>query len=334
MIERGEVLKGISMQPGIEVNQERLSRTSERMPAAITDTGCERELNEDRYAVIECRSGVAWVVADGLGGVSGGELAAQLAIDAMRRFLESQPIGDVDLALRSAVMEANRILVLRRQNPLFAGMGTTVVGVMFRGSQMSLTHAGDSRAYLVRDGDIQTLTKDHTLVQEMVARGELSVEEALRHPQAHVLTRCLGAEPGLKLDVSKFWIHSQEEERSKDSIVLASDGLYSLVSDAELATIVTDLEPQRACVHLVELAKSRGGYDNITVVVIPVNGIIREHPPEGHSALRASEMAVDNEPDGELSGISRVNWLVLWGTVSSVASATAVFALFTYLFLV
>jgi hypothetical protein len=138
----------------------------------------------------------------------------------------------------------------------------------------------------------------------------------------------------LKLDVSKFWIHPSEEESGKDSIVLASDGLYSLVSDAELATIVTDLEPQRACVHLVELAKSRGGYDNITVVVIPINGVISEDPPEGHSALRASEMALKNESEADLSGISPINWLILWWAVSSVASATVVFALFTYFFLV
>ncbi|MCB0339150.1 MAG: serine/threonine-protein phosphatase, partial [Bdellovibrionales bacterium] len=183
--------------------QEKRSDTGDHcVPAAITDTGCERELNEDRYAVIECDSGLAWVVCDGMGGEMGGELAAQLAIDAIRRDLENLPARPPAIALKSAALEANRIIVLRRQNPAFSGMGTTVVAAMFANSEVAICHAGDSRAYLIRDGAIQALTTDHTYVQDLVEKGKIGIEEALSHPQAHVLTRCIGSEPGLEVDVS------------------------------------------------------------------------------------------------------------------------------------
>ena len=232
------------------------------IPAAITDTGCERELNEDRYAVIESPSGVAWLVCDGMGGQTGGELAAQLAIDAIRRDLEKYPARPVDVALKSALFEANRIIVLRRQNQAFGSMGTTVVAVMFDGSEVVVGNIGDSRAYLVRDGAIQQLTTDHTYVQQLVDRGEITPEEALAHPQAHILTRCVGAEPGVEIDLKRLWTWPVGDEEPSDSLVLCTDGLYSLVSDGEVASIVSRNTPQAACVRLVELAKARGGYDN------------------------------------------------------------------------
>ncbi len=251
------------------------------VPAAITDTGCERELNEDRYAVIESSSGLAWIVCDGMGGAMGGELAAQLAIDAIRRDLENLPARPVEVALKAAILEANRVIVLRRQNPAFSGMGTTVVAVMFNGSEVSIAHAGDSRAYLIRDAAIQQLTTDHTYVQDLVDKGKIGAEDAMSHPQAHVLTRCIGSEPGLEIDVDKLWIWDAVGADPIDYILLCSDGLYSLVSDGEMANIVSSSSPQRACVQLVELAKSRGGYDNITVSIIPIGGQLKNELPVG-----------------------------------------------------
>lgn len=254
------------------------STTDEALvPAAITDPGMERELNEDRYAVIESNVGVAWFVCDGVGGVAGGELAAQLAIDAMRRELEQSDESDAEQVLVSALQEANRVIVLRRQNQAFGQMGTTVVSALFAGSQVVLGHVGDSRAYLVRSGEIQQLTTDHTLVQELVDRGQLKAEAALSHPEAHVLTRCIGAEPGVKVSTSKFWLWP---DQISDILVLCSDGLYSLVNEREIAEFTSTLSPQKACVKLVELAKSRGGYDNITIAVIPLEGTLRERPSE------------------------------------------------------
>lgn len=252
------------------------------IPAAITDTGCERQLNEDRYAVIESVSGVAWVVCDGMGGVTGGELAAQLAIDAMRRDLENLPPRPSAAALKASILEANRVIVLRRQNPAFSAMGTTVVAAMFNGPEVSICSAGDSRAYLIRDSAIQQLTVDHTYVQDLVDGGKISADEALSHPQAHVLTRCIGSEPALEVDLERYWLWDLPTGEKADFLLLCTDGLYSLVTEAEIASIVTESPPQRACVRLVELAKSRGGYDNISLAIIPLGAQLRNKPPVGY----------------------------------------------------
>ena len=261
------------------------------VPAAITDTGCERDLNEDRYAVVESSSGLAWILCDGMGGVTGGELAAQLAIEAMRRELETSPRRPVDQAVKASITEANRVIALRRQNPAFASMGTTVVAAIFMGSEVGISHVGDSRAYLIRDFSIQQLTHDHTLVQEMVDRGQLKFEEALSHPQAHVLTKCLGSEPGLDVVAKKYWVWETSDTEATDLLLLCSDGLYSHVSDAEISTITSRMTPQAACVELVELAKSRGGFDNITVAIIPLAGQLKREPPVGFDERHAENKA-------------------------------------------
>ncbi|HQH27737.1 MAG TPA: protein phosphatase 2C domain-containing protein, partial [Oligoflexia bacterium] len=237
-------------------------RQEDSIPAAITDIGCEREINEDRYAVVDCPAGRVWLVCDGMGGSLGGELAAQLAIDAIKRALESRQFDNAEEALCFAIEEANRTIVLRRQNPAFSSMGTTIVAVIIKDEQVVVTHAGDSRAYIVRGGEIQQLTVDHTYVQDLVDRGAINAEEALSHPQSHVLTRCLGAEPRLELECQTYWLWESTNGEPEDRLVLCSDGLYSLVSDREIAEAVTKYSPQESCVQLVELSKSRGGYDN------------------------------------------------------------------------
>ena len=259
------------------------------VPAAITDTGCERELNEDRYAVIESASGLAWLVCDGMGGQSGGELAAQLAIDAIRRDLENLPGREPEVALKNALVEANRVIVLRRQNQAFADMGTTIVGALFNGPEVVIGHVGDSRAYLVRDSAIQPLTTDHTYVQQLVDAGQIAPDEALSHPKAHILTRCIGAEPNLEVDMDKFWLWDIADDEPRDYLVLCSDGLYSLVSEGEIANALVSESPQHACVKMVELAKARGGYDNITLAIIPLQGQLRKEPPTGYEKKIAKQ---------------------------------------------
>jgi PPM family protein phosphatase len=253
--------------------------SQDNIPAAITDIGCEREINEDRYAVVDSPVGRAWIVCDGMGGAMGGELAAQLAIDAMRRGLEAREYDSPLEALKSSVEEANRVIVLRRQNPAFSSMGTTVVSLLVCGDEVVIAHAGDSRAYLVRDGAIQQLTVDHTYVQDLVDKGALNPEEALSHPQAHVLTRCLGAEPRLQIDTQQFWIWNASQNEAEDKLVLCSDGLYSMVSDEDIVEVVSKMSPQESCVKLVEMAKERGGYDNITLAILPLGGQLRDESP-------------------------------------------------------
>lgn len=270
-----------------EQNQSTLGAADENdfsVPAAITDTGCERDLNEDRYAVVDSASGLAWLVCDGMGGVTGGELAAQLAIDGIKRDLEGLPERPVVAALRSAILEANRVIVLRRQNQAFAQMGTTIVGALFNGIELAIAHVGDSRAYLIRGNAIEQLTVDHTYVQELVNSGQIQPDEALSHPQAHILTKAIGSEPGLNVEVQQFWVWQAEPQAPEDILLLCSDGLYSHVHDEEIAEIAASNTPQRACVQLVELAKERGGYDNITVAIVPVGGQIKGEPPLGYDA--------------------------------------------------
>ena len=287
------------------------------VPAAITDTGCERDLNEDRYAVIESSAGTVWIVCDGMGGASGGELAAQLAIDAMRRDLENYPKPDSESALRSAILEANRVIVLRRQNPAFAGMGTTVVAALFNDAEVVLGYVGDSRAYLVRDRAIQLLTTDHTYVQKLVDQGQIRHEEALTHPQAHILTKAIGSEPGLEVDQSRYWVWPLKADDVTDFLVLCTDGLYSLVTEGEIANMVSEHTPQRAAVNLIEIAKARGGYDNITIAVIPLNGQLHREAPVGYQHRPAkSKTAVKKIANTQTANNSFLKTLLLIGLLS------------------
>jgi len=301
-------------------------QSQDNIPAAITDVGCEREINEDRYAVVDSPAGRAWVVCDGMGGTMGGELAAQLAIDAVRRGLEArQYTGPID-ALKGAVEEANRVIVLRRQNPAFSSMGTTIVGLLVDGDEVALANAGDSRAYLIRNNAIQQLTIDHTYVQDLVDKGALSAEDALSHPQAHVLTRCLGAEPRLELDLTTYWIWNVGEDEPEDKLVLCSDGLYSLVSDDEISEAASKMSPQECCVQLVELAKERGGYDNITLAVLPLGGQLREESPgPNHTGARArrhtQSRAATSAPRKILSTRARLVLMILLGVLGMTFAA-------------
>lgn len=256
----------------IQVEKERI------LPAAITDTGCERDINEDRYAYIETHSGELWLVCDGMGGVSGGELAAQLAIDAIRREMDQEVEDSVAKSLENAIIEANRVIVLRRQNKMFAQMGTTVVSALISQSKVCISHVGDSRAYLIRDKQIEQITNDHTFVQELVDNNKITYEESLNHPQSHVLTKAIGSQLVLEPSTQELYVWNAEGNKNADMLVLCSDGLYSHVSDDELCKYVAEMSPQRACADLVELAKSRGGFDNITVCIIPIKGQLRREP--------------------------------------------------------
>lgn len=297
------------------------------IPAAITDTGCERELNEDRYAVVECESGLCWIVCDGMGGSTGGELAAQLAIDAIRRDLENLPARPADIALRGAIIEANRVIVLRRQNQAFAQMGTTIVSALFSGAELVIGNVGDSRAYLVRDGAIQQLTTDHTYVQELVEKGKIKSDEALTHPQAHILTRCIGSEPALEVDILRFWMWPSNDNTITDRLVLCTDGLYSLVTEEEIAAIASRETPQSACAKLVELAKAKGGYDNISVAIVPLVGQLRQEPPPGYTQRLPNQSRV-RRPSASRGGEGRslLRILGIVGMLSFLAALVTVVA--------
>jgi protein phosphatase len=232
--------------------------------AARTDVGLRRSGNEDCFAVAS-ELGL-YLVADGMGGHSGGrrasQLAAQAAVTAVRT-LESETATLTD-KLRYAVAAANReIFATAQQKTELAGMGTTLVALLAGGERIALAHVGDSRAYLVRSGRIRQLTDDHTLVAELVRRREISPRAAREHPHRHVLTRALGVRRHVEADLAEL------TPGPGDVFVLCSDGLTTHVGDDEITKLVcdgTDLEA--VCDRMVELANSRGGEDNITVVLV------------------------------------------------------------------
>ncbi len=232
--------------------------------AARTDVGMRRPGNEDCLAIAS-ELGL-YLVADGMGGHSGGRLASQLAAQAAVTALRALEAATATLTekLRYAVAAANReIFATAQQETELAGMGTTLVALLAGGERIALAHVGDSRGYLVRSGRIRQLTDDHSLVAELVRRREISPRAAREHPHRHVLTRALGVRRHVEADLAEL------TPALGDVFVLCSDGLTTHVGDDEITKVVcdgTDLEA--VCDRLIDLANSRGGEDNITVVLV------------------------------------------------------------------
>ncbi|RUP86608.1 Stp1/IreP family PP2C-type Ser/Thr phosphatase [Dermabacter sp. HSID17554] len=231
--------------------------------AAKTDVGLVRSNNQD--------SGYAGshllVVADGMGGHAGGDVASSVAVGTLAELETDAPGTDIVAALESAVLDANDAILRRaREEPQLAGLGTTVTALLRAGNKFALVHIGDSRAYLVRDGQCTQVTKDHTFVQRLIDEGRLTPEEAERHPQRSMIMRVLGdvdADPELDL--------SLKPAVPGDRWMLCSDGLSGLVSFETISDVLATVEdPEECAEHLVELALKAGGPDNITCVIADV----------------------------------------------------------------
>ncbi len=234
--------------------------------AAGSDIGLRREENQDSFGIIENGGFKLFIVADGMGGVKGGGIASNLAINVLKECLEDKTELN-EAAITSAVEHANtEIFEKGTGDPALAGMGTTFVGLGFVGSNMIISSVGDSRAYRVRDNSIQQLTVDHTLVQELLRSGAISAEQADNHPVSHMLTRSLGPAPSVEVDC---WV-CQDGPARGDIYIMCSDGLYNLVHGHEIATIVQDNYIDVAVQKLIKLANERGGTDNVTVIVIEI----------------------------------------------------------------
>jgi PPM family protein phosphatase len=223
--------------------------------AAATDVGLVREGNEDSYLTEE----PLFAVADGMGGHRGGEVASQLAVETLEKLFKKR-IGE----LPDQVQEANRVVFERSVvDEKVAGMGTTLTAALVEGDRVRLAHVGDSRAYLLRDGDLGLLTEDHTLVHRMVTEGEISKEEAETHPQRSVLTRALGVDTNVDVDDDTVQV------RPADRLLLCTDGLTSMVSEQAIEEVLRAVpDPQEAAARLIRLANEGGGTDNTTVVVL------------------------------------------------------------------
>jgi protein phosphatase len=227
---------------------------------AATDVGKVRTRNEDSYLV----DAPLYVVADGMGGHRGGDVASQLTVETLR---DARPEwGPPGGELMEAVRNANRVVYDRSAADRdLRGMGTTVTALQIADDAGRIVHVGDSRAYLLRDGALQQLTQDHTLVQQMVDEGQLDAEDAERHPARHIMTRALGVEPQVQIDELTLDLHAG------DRLLLCSDGLSGMLTNDDIRALLgRDSDAQETAEALVALAVERGGEDNVTVVVVDV----------------------------------------------------------------
>lgn len=238
---------------------------------AKTDKGLVRENNQDAYAVGELPGEVAWaVVCDGMGGAAGGNIASALAVKVISdkitsSYNEKMRDSSIKNLLDSAITAANiEVYDMAYSRPDLKGMGTTVVAVVVRDNVAHIAHAGDSRAYLVNKDGVEQITVDHSLVQNLVDRGEITKEEAEHHPNKNVITRALGVDKRIDVDFSE--IYMQENE----TLVLCTDGLSNCVNNSEMAEDIKDGQYYAFADRLVKRANKNGGNDNITVVAIAI----------------------------------------------------------------
>ena len=230
----------------------RAAETTER-----TDTGRQRRGNEDNYFA----RAPLFVVADGMGGAQAGEVASKIAVEAFEQGLPDDGSPEERLARR--VQDANRLIYERSVTEHEqAGMGTTLTAALLAEEQLAIAHVGDSRAYLFRDGALQRLTSDHSLVGELVRQGKLTEEQAEEHPQRSIITRALGPEPTVEVDTWTYPV------RAGDVLLLCSDGLTSMITEERIADVLnTSADLRLAADRLIDEANAAGGRDNITVVL-------------------------------------------------------------------
>ncbi len=251
--------------------------------ASGSDVGRHRSSNQDSVwpapgsRAILVDQPALLIVADGMGGTTGGEVASREAVATVTAALgtaEGATAERIEAGIRAA---SERLRELAQADPQLSGMGTTFVLALIEGQQATVANVGDSRCYLVRGGRARQVTQDHSLVAERVRAGLLTPEQAARHPQRNIITRSLGPKPAPAVDIF------EERLEPGDLLVLCSDGLFGVVRDEEIADAVSREEPAAAVDRLIALANSRGGPDNISVVVakVPGTGEATPSPPGG-----------------------------------------------------
>lgn len=235
----------------------------------ISDPGCVRPQNQDAFQIEQLdRNSTLCVVCDGMGGAKSGNVASTLALDVFvqevkRSWKSNMDQEKINQTLRGAVKLANfTVFDQAMQFEEFSGMGTTLVAVLIKGKEATIINVGDSRAYSVDRDGISRLTKDHSLVQMMIERGEITPEKARTYPGKNLITRAIGTEPVVECDI----FHKKMERG--DSMLLCSDGLSNLLDDQEiLFEVVHGINKQHCCQRLLDIAKNRGAPDNVTCVL-------------------------------------------------------------------
>ena len=237
-----------------------------------SDIGCQRQNNEDSFGYWEpeddqqfLRKGRLAVVADGMGGYEGGQEASRLAVETLVEVYRDFGGDDPQAALVEALQTAHeQIREYSFAHPELRGMGTTCTAAAIVQDSLYYVHVGDTRLYLIRDGQITRVTRDHSYVGRLVESGVISPEEAETHPQRNILTAALGTNPELIMDSPA----QPEPLRAEDVLLICSDGLWGQVHDSEILDAVENKSAEQAGRELIELARERGGPDNITVEIL------------------------------------------------------------------
>jgi serine/threonine protein phosphatase PrpC len=233
--------------------------------SSLSDIGLVRKTNEDNH-LVQKEKGL-FIVADGMGGHKGGQLASTLAIQTIEGFLQSEDkFENKGVALCLALKAANEKIFREAAISDNQGMGTTVTAMKILNSRAYIAHIGDSRAYLIRNNQISLITNDHSLVGELIRSGEITQEEALVHPHRNVLIRALGTEVDVDVDLIEL------DLLPNDILLLCTDGLSNFVRDEEILKIITQHSIHESTRYLVKRAIELGGLDNITVVLVHYEG--------------------------------------------------------------
>ncbi len=237
----------------------------------LTDKGIVRSSNQDAFATGELSTDVAFaVVCDGMGGASGGNIASTMAVDSLsaslkQSFRDNMSESSIKNMLESAVATANvRVFDKSRESAELRGMGTTVVASIIFNDAIHIAHAGDSRAYILRDGTLTQLTRDHSIVQSMIEDGRLTPDEARFHPRKNVITRALGVEESISPDFNVY------DLKENDILLLCTDGLSNYIEHDMIKEILLDDSISDPCEKLISVSNGNGGGDNITAVVIKI----------------------------------------------------------------
>jgi PPM family protein phosphatase len=244
--------------------------------SGLSDVGRVRTNNEDSFRIVEALN--LFILSDGMGGEAHGEVASAMAVDVINKFCASEKehsgatvldeapssISSQTRRLKQAVAQANfQIFQSAQKNPEQRGMGATITALWLKETLLSIAHVGDSRAYLLRNGNLQQLTNDHSLVAEQVRRGLITPQQAEESEMQSVLLRALGAHPEVEIDVDEV------EIVPRDVLLLCSDGLTRMVTEPEIAgALQAETVPSASAERLIALANENGGIDNVTVIVV------------------------------------------------------------------
>ena len=263
--------------------------------AALSDIGRVRTHNEDSVLA----QPPLFVVADGLGGHEAGEVASAIAVETLRDHAPRRPDSK---ALARAVRAANReVIRAAREGYGHAGMGTTMTAAIVEGTRIAIAHVGDSRAYLLHAGVLQRVSEDHSMVADMIRRGQLTEAEARYHPNRSVITRALGTDPNMTADTYEL------DAESGDRLLLCSDGLTGMLEDAAIAEMLGGYrDPQTAARTLIDAANDAGGHDNISVVIVDI---------EGEGTSRAGSTVDASGARAGRGWLAVIGWLLLFGLI-------------------